>query len=224
MSSEERRKILQMVADGKISAEEAATLMRALDESAEEEIEVSEASTAPYYGGPTAGGREARNDAPEFEEVRKRALRFAMIPLWIGIVFAVLSAWTMFVIQKNAGLSFWFFCMSLPFVLGVLLIAISAGSGSSRWMYVNVDRSSQSEWPRQIMIALPLPLGLVSWFLKNFGSHIEGLKRTTIDEVVMAISTLAPHASAGVAKNITEPLIVHVDDGDDGERVQVFIG
>ena len=224
MSSEERRKILQMVADGKISAEEAATLMRALDESAEEEIEVSEASTVPYYGGPTTGGHEARNDAPEFEEVRKRALRFAMIPLWIGIVFAVLSAWTMFVIQKNAGLSFWFFCMSMPFVLGVLLIAISAGSGSSRWMYVNVDRSSQSEWPRQITIALPLPLGLVSWFLKNFGSHIEGLKRTTIDEVVMAISTLAPHASAGVAKNITEPLIVHVDDGDDGERVQVFIG
>lgn len=34
MSSEERRKILQMVADGKISAEEAATLMRALEEEA----------------------------------------------------------------------------------------------------------------------------------------------------------------------------------------------
>lgn len=223
MSSQERRKILQMVADGKISAEEAATLMRALDKSAEEEIEVIKASTAPY-GGPTAGGREARSDAPEFEEVRKRALRFAMIPLWVGIVFTVLSAWAMFSIQRNAGLSFWFFCMSLPFILGVLLIAISAGSGSSRWMYVNVDRSSQSEWPRQITIALPLPLGWVSWFLKNFGSHIEGLKRTTVDEVVMAISTLAPHASAGVAKNITEPLIVHVDDGDDGRRVQVFIG
>ena len=37
MSSEERRKILQMVADGKISAEEAATLMRALDEPTEDE-------------------------------------------------------------------------------------------------------------------------------------------------------------------------------------------
>jgi len=31
MSAEERRKILQMVADGKISAEEAATLMRSLE-------------------------------------------------------------------------------------------------------------------------------------------------------------------------------------------------
>ena len=75
MSSQERRKILQMVADGKISAEEAATLMRALDDSAEEEIEVIKA-------GPGAGGREARSDAPEYDQVRKRAMRFALIPLW----------------------------------------------------------------------------------------------------------------------------------------------
>ncbi len=39
MSSEERRKILQMVVDGKITAEEAAVLMRALDESAEDVFE-----------------------------------------------------------------------------------------------------------------------------------------------------------------------------------------
>jgi hypothetical protein len=206
MSSEERKKILQMVADGKINAEEAATLMRALDETAEEEIEVL--GTGSDFG-------YERSDAPEFEHVRKRAMRFAMIPLWIGIVFTVLSAWWMFSIQQNAGLNFWFFCMSMPFVLGVLLIAMGAGSRSSRWLYVNVDRSHQNEWPRNITIALPLPLGLVSWFLKNFGPHIEGLKRTTVDEVVMAIS---------MAKTITEPLIVNVDDGDDGERVQVFIG
>jgi hypothetical protein len=92
---------------------------------------------------------------------------------------------------------------------------VGAGSKSARWLYVNVDRSHQNEWPRNITIALPLPLGLVSWFLKNFGSQIGGLKRTTVDEVIMAIS---------MAKTITEPLIINVDDSDDGERVQVFIG
>ncbi len=56
MSAEERKKILQMVADGKISAEEAATLMRALDEPAEEEIEVIEA--APGSG--DASGKRCR--------------------------------------------------------------------------------------------------------------------------------------------------------------------
>ncbi|MDO9300134.1 MAG: hypothetical protein Q7T89_02075 [Anaerolineales bacterium] len=203
MSSEERRKILQMVADGKISAEEAATLMRALDESAGEEIEVLETGSG-------MGGREARSDAPEFDQVRRQAKLFAMIPLWGGIILTVLSAWWMYSIQQNAGLNFWFFCVSMPFLLGILLIAMG---GSARWLYVNVDRS-QEEWPRNITLALPLPLGLVRWFLKNFGSHIKGLKRTTIDEVIMAISA---------AKTVNEPLIIHVDD-DGGERVQVFIG
>ena len=73
---------------------------------------------------------------------------------------------------------------------------------------------SQTDWPKNITIALPLPLGLAGWFLKNFGMYIDGLKGTTVDEVIMAISA---------AKLVTEPLIVHVDD-DGGERVQVFIG
>lgn len=207
MSAEERKKILQMVADGKISAEEAARLMRALDEPAEEEIEVIEAA-------PGLGGREAGSGAAEFEEVRRRAMRFAFIPLWVGIILTVLSAWWMYSIQLNAGLNFWFFCMTMPFLFGILLIVLGAGSGSARWLYVNVDRSQRADWPKNITIALPLPLGLVGWFLRNFGSYIDGLDRTTIDEVLIAIS---------LAKSLTEPLIVNVDD-DGGERVQVFIG
>ena len=205
MSAEERRKILQMVADGKISAEEAATLMRALDEPAEEEIEVIEA--APGSGGAGSG-------AAEFEEVRRRAMRFAFIPLWVGIILTVLGAWWMYSIQQNAGLNFWFFCMTIPFLFGILLIVLGAGSGTARWLYVNVDRTYQHEWPRNITIALPLPLGLVGWFLKNFGSYINGMDRTTIDEVLMAIS---------LTKSVSEPLIINAND-DGGERVQIFIG
>ena len=206
MSSEERKKILQMVADGKINAEEAATLMRALDDSVEEQIQVIEA-------GPSFGSE--KTDAPEFDQVRRRANRFSSAFLSIGIIFTVLSAWAMFGIQKNNGLNFWFFCMTMPLFLGILLTMLGAGSRTSRWMYVNVDRSHQTEFPRNITIAFPLPLGLVAWFLKNFGGSISGLKKTNVDEIIQAIA---------MAKNITEPLIVNVDDGDDGEKVQVFIG
>lgn len=136
MSAEERKKILQMVADGKISADEAATLMRALEESAEEEIEVI----------PTmAGEGPEKTDAPEFDEVRKRARSFAMIPLWIGVFLTVFSAWAMFAIQQNAGYNFWFFCLAMPLVLGILLIALGTGGQNSRWLYVNVDRTNQPD-------------------------------------------------------------------------------
>lgn len=209
MSAEERKQILQMVSDGKISAEEAAKLMRALDDHAEEEIEVIQPESNSSWS-------DEKPHAPEFEQVRKRAKFFALIPLWVGIISTVLIAWWMFSIQQHSGLNFWFFCLSMPLMFGILLIALGAGSQTSRWVYVNVDRSNQNDWPRNITIALPLPLGLVSWFLKNFGEHIEGLKNTSVDEILMAIS---------MAKSITDPLIVNVDESDEGgERVQVFIG
>jgi hypothetical protein len=213
MSSEERRKILQMVADGKISAEEAANLMRALDEDAEAE---STQGGAGFLGGASGMGGE-RSDAPEIDEVRRRAMRFSSAFLWIGVIFTILSAWAMYGIQQNAGLNFWFYCMSTPLFLGILLIALGASSRTSRWLYVDVDRtrSRDHDGPRHISLAFPLPLGLASWFLRNFGGRIEGLKNTNIDDVVQVIA---------MAKNLHDPLIVHVDDGDDGERVQVFIG
>ena len=208
MSSEERRKILQMVADGKISADEAATLMRALDDSAGEEIVVV---------GEASGMGGERSDAPEFDQVRRRANRFSGAFLWAGVIFTVLSAWAMFGIQQNAGANFWFYCMGMPLFLGILFTVMGAGSKTSRWLYVNVDRtrSKDTDGPRNITVALPLPLGLASWFLINFGSRIDKLKNTHLDEIIQAIA---------MAKNITEPLIVHVDNADDGERVQVFIG
>lgn len=212
MSSEERRKILQMVADGKISAEEAATLMRALDESGEEsdsgEPEVIEI-------GPVTGGE--RSEAPEIDEVRMRAHRFSGAFLWIGVLMTVFIAWWMFSVQQNSGLNFWFYCLGMPLTLGIMLIALGAGSRTSRWLYVNVDRtrSKDQDGPRRISLAFPLPLGFAAWFIRTFGSRIEGLKNTNVDDVVTAIS---------LAKNVRDPLIVHVDDSDSGEHVQVFIG
>jgi hypothetical protein len=214
MSAEERKKILQMVSEGKISAEEAATLMRALEETAEEEIEVIQAESGKGSG-PEQGEGSKKTEMPEFDEVRKRARRFAWIPLWLGVILTVLAAWGMFAIQQNNGFNFWFFCLSMPLLLGFLLIALGAASGTARWLYLNVDRSHQNEWPRHITLAFPLPLGLVSWFLQTFGSNISGLKHTNVDEVIQAIA---------LTKTVKEPLIVNVDDSGDGERVQIFIG
>jgi hypothetical protein len=205
MSTEERRKILQMVADGKIDAQEAALLMRSLEGSAGEPDEAVRAA---------AGSRSDENAAGDFEGVRRRAMRWAAIPLWVGVLITILSAWGMYSMIRNSGFNFWFFCLGMPFFLGVLLIVMGAGGGS-RWIYVNVDRTRARDWPGRITFALPLPLGLASWFLKNFGNHIEGLGRTTVDEILQAFA---------MTKTLSEPLIVKVDESETGERVQIFIG
>lgn len=212
MSSEERRKILQMVADGKISAEEAATLMRALDEDTSAADEPEVILSAPIDTG-------ERSEAPELNEVRRRAGFFSNAILVIGILSTVLFSWILFSIQQNAGLNFWFYCFSLPMFFGILLIILGVGSKNSRWIYVNVDRTNSKkdkDGPRKISIAFPLPIKFAGWFIKNFGSRIDGLKNTNVDDVVQAI--------AMANQGFTDPIIVHVDDKDDGEKVQVFIG
>ncbi len=209
MSAEERKMILQMVEQGKISAEQAASLMHALEADADPaEIEVVQAE-------PTAGFEGSESSAPEFEDVKARARRFAMIPLWTGILIAVLSSWGIYGIQQSAGMNFWFYCLLFPLFLGVLLIIIGAGGQSSRWLYVNVDRRYAQDGPRNITLGFPLPLGLTSWFLRTFGHNIQGMKNTNVDDIIQILDS---------TKKSGEPFIVNVNDDEDGEHVQVYIG
>jgi len=212
MSSDERKKILQMVEEGKISADEAASLMLAMStdeddgESIGAEPEVLESGTGFDY---------ERPDAPEFEEIKARARRFSLIPLWIGVFITVLSAWAIYAIQQSAGTNFWFYCMIFPLMLGVLLLALGGGGRSSRWIYVDVDRrdAKPGDGPKHITLGFPIPFGFVSWFFDNFGHNIKGMDKNKVDGIVQMM-----HAT----KDSNEPLMVNVDDDD--AHVQVYIG
>jgi hypothetical protein len=209
MSSEERKKILQMVEDGKISADEAANLMRALvADEAEAEMEVFDAGAGSGFEG-------SGTSAPEFEDVKARALRFAMIPLWVGVAVAVLSAWGIYAIQQSVGVNFWFFCLLFPLMFGVLLISLGASGPGSKWLYVNVDRRYAHDGPRNITFGIPLPLGITTWFLRTFGHTIHGMDRVNVDGVIEVLNATSKS---------DEPFIVNVDEGANGERVQVYIG
>jgi len=217
MSAEERKKILQMVADGTITAEGAAGLMRALDddtdpgtnhadESAEAELEVIQ----PHWG-----SSYEKAEAPEFDRIKERARRFALIPLWIGIIVTVFSAWAIYAIQQNVGVNFWFYCMTLPLLAGVLLIALGAGSRTSRWIYVDVDRrnAEPGDGPRHITLGFPIPLGFVAWFFENFGHNFTGMSKGRVEGIIQMMNA---------TKDSKEPLMINVDDDD--AHVQVYIG
>ena len=211
MSSEERKKILQMVQDGKISAEQAASLMRALE--ADAVAQSAEAGMEVIETGASSDGE--RTDAPEFEEIKARARRFAMIPLWIGVAITVLSAWAIYSVQQSSGMNFWFFFLIIPLLLGVLFIALGASGQSSRWLYVNVDRRNAHDGPRNITLGFPLPLGLTAWFLRTFGHNIHSMRNTNVDEIIQLLDATGKSGA---------PLIINANDNEDGEHVQVYIG
>lgn len=211
MSSEERKKILQMVEEGKISAEEAASLMRVMTDDGEEES--AEAEVDVIESGP--GFSYERTEAPEFEEIKARARRFSLIPLWAGVFITVLSAWAIYSIQQSAGTNFWFYCMIFPLMLGVLLLALGGGGRSSRWIYVDVDRrdAKPGDGPRHITLGFPMPLGLIAWFFDNFGHNIKGMSKSRAEGIVQMMQA---------TKDSNEPLMINVDDDD--AHVQVYIG
>ena len=212
MSSEERARILKMVEDGKITADEAMTLIRALEQDeAEAEMEVIEAAPASGSG---ADGAAETSDTSAFDEVAARARRFAFIPLWIGVFFTVVFSGLMYWAIQSSGFGFWFYCLTFPFMLSVLLIALSAGGTASRWLFVDIHQKP-GEKPSRITFGFPIPLRLVSWIVRTFGDHIHGLgsKENAHELVEMLDKTVSSKT----------PLIVNVDD-DDGEKVKVYIG
>ena len=206
MSSEEQKQILKMVEDGKISAEEAMTLIKALENApVEDEVEVYDAKASTGFEG---------SAAPEFEAVKERAHRFTMIPLWIGVGFTVLSSYWLFSLVQTSNYGFWFACALFPLAFGILLLVLSAGGLSSRWLYVDVQQEP-GEWPQHITLAFPLPFGLARWVLKNFGHTIRGMTPMNVEAALAML-----HAT----DTVNEPLLVNVDEGEGGERVQVYIG
>lgn len=202
MFSEEQRRILKMVEDGKISADEAMTLIHALEQDTDEARQAA------------SGEGSAATDAPEFGEVKRRAQKFIMIPLWVGIGITVLFAVLMFLAIQNSGFGFWFYCLSFPFLFGVLLIALSASGRYARWLFVDVQQKP-GKTPGRITFGLPMPLGFVAWVLRNFSHRIKGLDSPDAarEMAIMLDKTVSSDT----------PLIINVDD-DDGEKVRLYIG
>jgi hypothetical protein len=199
----ERMQILQMIEDGKVSAAEGLRLLDALGGGAE-------AADTPTPEAATASAAETAGPDVDLDRWR----RWWIIPMWIGIGILLVGALLMYGAYQAGGFGFWFGCATLPFIVGVIVMALAGFSQSARWLHIRV-KTGQTEWPRNIAISFPLPIGLTAWFLRTFGSRIPKLRETGVDELIMA---LGEHTSAQT------PLYINVDEGQGGEKVQVYIG
>jgi hypothetical protein len=137
------------------------------------------------------------------------------IPLTIGILVTVLGGWIMYANMHPSSFDAWFYCLGLPMVLvGVAIMAAGPASQTARWIYVRVEQKP-GQRPRHIVLGLPLPLGLAGWILRNFGHYIPNLDQSMVDEIFMALDQTTSSDS---------PLVVNVDEGDGGNRAQVYLG
>ena len=222
----ERIQILEMIESGVITAAEGARLLQALDaddrleESLENEFQAAESGGMP---GTYAGTEEDNSGSVsgevienEFQPNIEKWKSYWVIPLWIGVGITIIGSLLMLWVYQSTGFSFWFGCTWLPFLIGVALIAMAWGSRSARWLHLRV-KQEPGEWPQTIAFSFPLPLNFAAWFMRTFGQFIPRVNEIGIDfdQVIESF------------KNSTTPetpFYVEVDEGENGETVQIYIG
>jgi hypothetical protein len=217
VTDQERTQVLKMIEDGKITPEEGLRLLQTLEQNPAEDIRAFEKAQAD--SGPSASAMDTFEKTiegldPSIRQVAEKVRRLWIIPFGVGVGITYLGGMIMYWNIHPTGVSAWTYCLGLPvLLLGVALMALGTASRTARWLFVHI-RGKPGEHPR-IMLGFPLPLGLAAWILRTLGHYIPNIEKTAVDEMIVALEQSTSSAS---------PLIVNVDEGENGEKVQVFLG
>jgi hypothetical protein len=120
--------------------------------------------------------------------------------------------------QAN-GLGFWFWFSWIPLLLSSAFVALLWPGSNRPWVHVRVNQE-KGQSPQRIAISIPLPIKFAAWGLRTFGHYIptgvqEKFDASSLDELILALGDTARNGS---------PIHIKVDEGENGERVEVFIG
>ncbi|MCU0485669.1 MAG: hypothetical protein MUC85_06110 [Anaerolineales bacterium] len=239
MSTEtERVQILEMLDQQQITVEQAVELLAAIagdDEAPEvsepllpvkslrEAPEVIEQPRVEPEPAPQAASSpepvveeppaEQPSPASSFDAAGARWRSWWWIPMGVGVTITVAGALFMYLAWQASGLGFWFVAACLPFLLGVILMALAWASRKSRWLHIRIQQP-EGESPQRIAISIPLPLRPLAWLAHVLRPFIPQLQRTSVDELLLALETT----------KFDQPLHIQVDEGEQGDRVEVYYG
>jgi len=211
---EERLGILKMLEDGQIGVEEAAELLAALRPEAAEERPRGEdgeqdgATPSLEKAEPVV---EVAAPAPQREGMPGNLSRFWIYPAMAGGGLLVVGAALMGLFYAANAATGWRVCCGwVPMIVGLLVALLALWSRTARWLHLRISEQGK----RKMAFSFPLPLTLTAWVVRIAQRFVPQLKETAVDEVIIALRD----------SDRDEPFSVDVQDGEDGERVQVYIG
>jgi cytochrome bd-type quinol oxidase subunit 1 len=191
---EERLRILKMVEAGQIDTEQATQLLAALSTAQE-----------PVSGLKAIPATEALRGA------KTRWSSFWIYPLMAGggvlILGTLVTAWLYSADLARASCV----CGWFPMLLGFLVMLLAWWSRSARWLHLRI----REEGKQRIALSFPLPLSLAAWILRLAQPFVPQLAETGIDDLLIALR----HGEID-----GEALFIEVQDEEDGEHVQLYIG
>jgi len=212
MVDQAQRKILDLVEQGIISAEEGLRLMDAMGAGKNGSEEAIPTETVQISVEDVLEPTAPHISDEELQRM-KRLKRWWVLPFALGLLITTLGAVWMYTGYINRGFGWGFWLAWIPFILGIVVSAISFQTSHSVWLHVRI-KQKHGQSPPRISISLPLPLSLTRWFLTVFGHKIPGLKDQPLGDFSEVFEHISPE----------EPFYIHVNDKEDGEEVEVFIG
>ena len=225
-----RMQILNMIERGDISTEEGLRWLEALakdssklpaqaelaeeplDRDQEDWDEFAREGDTPSPAGSDTPSSSTSADHLTIDAARIR--RWWVVPLWIGVGITVVAGLLMYWAMQAQGIGFWFACASMPFVLGLLLMILAAQSRNARWLYLRVEQPGE-EWPRTIQFGFPLPIRPTAWLLRLLKGRIPSMPELAVDEMLLSLGRNATPEN---------PFYINVNDEEDGEKVEIYIG
>ncbi len=197
--SDERKKILGMVENGQITAEEAASLLDLVSDAQPEDTDKTQPER-PVLDGPELGRLASAGRS-----------HYWYYPLAAGTVTVLVGGTVIASAHPNSrvGLTTWL-CGWIPLFLGLATVTLAAWARTAHWVHLRiVDRDDR------VAISLPLPLRITALVLRAIRPFVPQLKETAVDEVILAVQE-------GLSEG--QPLTIEVEDEDAGEHVQIYIG
>lgn len=240
-TSEERQKILQMISAGKITADEGTRLLAALsgnplpDQSMRAPSEQLQApplqsDQAPPQA-PPAGPAEA-TPAPEQSAQQEQAptpesevidppppidvkmpdtQHWWQVPFWIGTAILIAGAFILAGALSSGAACLALLCGLPLLALGLISIIVAWFARTGPWVHIRVKNDRPGE--HNIQISVPLDLGVVA--VRVAEPFIPQMRNTGVDDVIMSLKD-------NVRKD--QPVIIDVNDDEEGEHVQVIVG
>ena len=211
---DERLRVLDQIERGEISAQEGIQRLEALGQPDAATQAVDPASPGSSEGPEGLGQRaglatEAAAPVRKTQPVVVRVV--SQVVFWSGIAWLLIGALLVAAVYIWSIPALWLAWGGVLMGLGLLVMLLGWWLQRARWLSLRVREAGG----RHFAFALPLPLGLTAWALRVARPFVPQLRETGMDEVILA---LRDQVSDG------QPLVVDVQEGDQGEQVQVYLG
>ena len=200
----ERRKVLEMIESGSVSAEEGLRLLDVLIDLGDED------ESEPETNEPLPS---ASPDSAPSEKVHKWKGLW-QVPLWLGITLVVLSAIAMFLAIRSTGYGIWFILAWLPLLSGIFWIVFAWECRTAHWLYLHIRQKAGAKHGN-FTLGFPLPLRFSGWLLRIFGDKISPKQNKSITQIIQALETQT---------SFENPIYIDIDGCEDGKRVQLVLG